>query len=87
MSWSNLSSRERARIRAIVLERDGYRCQLKLKGCTTIATQFDHIVDRRIAGDGPDNGQAACAWCNTSKGEPGRHDPNPRPSPWGTDNI
>lgn len=76
MSWSNLPPRQRARIRAIVLQRDGHRCQLRLPGCTTIATTVDHIRDRTTAGDGPDNLRAACAPCNMARGKPGRTDPD-----------
>lgn len=83
MSWSSLSSRERARVRAIVLARDGHRCQLRIPGvCTVIATEADHIVAREIAGDGPDNLRAACRPCNGARGEPGREDPAPRPGGW-----
>lgn len=79
MSWGDLPARTRARIRAEVLARDGHRCQIKLAGCTTIATQADHIQPRETAGDGPDNLRGACAWCNNSRGEPGRADPDPIP--------
>jgi 5-methylcytosine-specific restriction endonuclease McrA len=83
MSWSDLSPRERARLRAIVLQRDGHRCQIRKPGiCTTIATTADHIVDRAIAGDGPDNLRAACGPCNFSRGMPGREDPEPRSGGW-----
>ena len=83
MSWSDLSPRVRARLRRACLERDGYRCQLRLPGiCTTIATTADHIVDRAVAGDGLDNLRAACASCNSSRGEPGREDPEPRSGGW-----
>jgi 5-methylcytosine-specific restriction endonuclease McrA len=83
MSWSGLSSRERARVRAAVLARDGYRCQIRTPGiCTTIATTYDHVVDRAVAGDGLDNGRAACGPCNFSRGKPGREDPEPRPGGW-----
>jgi 5-methylcytosine-specific restriction endonuclease McrA len=82
MSWSSLPGRTRARLRLACLQRDGYRCQLKLEGCTTIATTADHIVDRAVAGDGLDNLRAACAWCNGSRGKPGRHDPEPRSGGW-----
>jgi 5-methylcytosine-specific restriction endonuclease McrA len=83
VSWSNLSGRVRARVRQVVLTRDGHRCQLQLDGCTRIATTVDHVRPREVAGDGPDNLVAACAWCNGSKGRPGRHDPDPTPrSSW-----
>jgi 5-methylcytosine-specific restriction endonuclease McrA len=45
-----------------VLERDGYQCQVRLPGCTAIATDADHIGDRmdhRL-----ENLQAACSHCN-----------------------
>jgi 5-methylcytosine-specific restriction endonuclease McrA len=32
------------RVRPQLLERDGGRCQLRLKGCTVVATEVDHIV-------------------------------------------
>lgn len=79
MSWAELPARTRAKIRRTVLTRDGNRCQIHLDGCTTIATQVDHIRPREVAGDGVDNLRAACAWCNNSRGEPGRTDPDPTP--------
>lgn len=82
MSWASVPSAARARLRAAVLERDGHRCQLRLDGCTAIATQADHIRSRELAGDGLDNLRAACATCNTKRGKPGRGDPAPRPSRW-----
>lgn len=79
MSWRSVPYRTRVALRAAVLSRDGYRCQIRLDGCTTIATQADHIRPREVAGDGLDNLRAACAWCNNSRGEPGRNDPDPTP--------
>lgn len=70
----------RVALRRVVLARDAYRCQLKLPGCTTIATTVDHIRSREVAGDGEDNLRAACAWCNMSRGKPGKGDPDPIPS-------
>jgi len=32
------------RVRRLVTERDEFRCQLRLPGCTTVATERDHIV-------------------------------------------
>lgn len=79
MSWNAVPQRTRARIAKAVLTRDGHRCQLKLPGCTTIATQVDHVRPRETSGDGEDNLVASCAWCNGSKGKPGRADPDPTP--------
>ncbi len=63
------------RLRQAVLERDGFVCQLRLPGCTGLATQADHIVagdDHSLA-----NLQAACAHCNAAK----NHRERPRPAP------
>lgn len=82
MSWSKLPARERTRLRALVLARDGHRCRLELQGCTVIATQADHIAPREVAGDGLDNLRAACAWCNNKRGAPGRTDLEPNVDRW-----
>lgn len=62
-----------------VLERDGYRCQLRLPGCTGRAVAVDHVVPlsrirgldpasyRQIALD-PQNLRAACTHCNSTRG-------------------
>lgn len=53
------------KIRARILERDGYTCQL----CGQEALTVDHIVPRRLGGqDNDDNLQALCSRCNTRKG-------------------
>jgi 5-methylcytosine-specific restriction protein A len=61
------------KVRLPVLERDGWLCQIKGPGCTTIATQVDHIVPPRLDGTGgawydPRNLRAACQHCNGSRG-------------------
>ena len=54
--------------RKYVLARDGYRCMLRMKGCTGRATQADHIIDVADGGsDDPSNCQAACQNCNNAK--------------------
>ena len=57
-------------IRRYVLARDGYLCQIRLKGCTTTATTADHIVPLVDGGSrlDPDNCRAACLHCNSSLG-------------------
>jgi 5-methylcytosine-specific restriction endonuclease McrA len=77
--WIRGSTRAWRKVRAYVLDRDGRRCQLGLPGCTTIATRAHHTRDRALVGDNPAHLVAACAWCNQSTGEPGRHDPDPTP--------
>lgn len=69
MAW-NTNRRQRlpadwANIRKIVLERDGYACQINHVGCQMRATDVDHVV----AGDNHslDNLQAACSACHMKK--------------------
>ena len=48
-----------------VLERDGYQCQLRLPGCTHLATECDHVTagdDHRLS-----NLQGACHSCHARK--------------------
>jgi 5-methylcytosine-specific restriction endonuclease McrA len=55
--------------RRLVLERDGYRCQIRAPGCTTIATTADHV--RPLAAGGSHdlaNLRAACRHCNSIGG-------------------
>lgn len=56
-------------VRLMVLERDGYKCQIQAKHCTTDATQVDHIIPLERKGNrlDPDNLRAACAYCNSSR--------------------
>ena len=84
MSWSSVPSAQRAKVRAYVLARCEYRCELKMPGCTTVATQADHKVAREIGGDGADTLQGACANCNGSagKGDPRRYDPPAKGCSW-----
>ncbi len=59
-------------IRAAVLHRDDYKCQIRAVGCTQRATQADHIIkwnpDPTKGGSwlGMHNLRAACAHCNNS---------------------
>lgn len=52
-------------LRMTVLQRDGHTCQLQMDGCTTVATEADHI--HRGDDHAPTNLQAACAWCHSRK--------------------
>jgi 5-methylcytosine-specific restriction endonuclease McrA len=65
-----LDTREWRRIRADVLARDGYRCQLNLPRCTGLATTVDHIIARHHGGPllDPANLRAACRPCNSVGG-------------------
>lgn len=63
-AWNN--SRQRSRLRAVVLVRDGGRCWLCGKlGATTI----DHVIPRSLGGpDTLDNLRAAHGSCNSARG-------------------
>jgi len=54
----------------IVLQRDGYRCQMRDPACCIgIATTADHIIPRQLGGlDTLDNLRAACHPCNSRAG-------------------
>jgi 5-methylcytosine-specific restriction endonuclease McrA len=57
------------KIRARVLERDGYQCCLRLPGCTIVATSADHIVALEDGGlwYAETNLRASCENCNKSR--------------------
>lgn len=79
-SWAKGSTSRWRRTRALVLARDGYRCQLQLDGCTTVATHVHHTQGRAVSGDDPGQLVAACAHCNLAVGDPSTgRDPRPRP--------
>lgn len=69
--------------RARILARDGHECQLKLKGCTRVATQVDHMVPW-VPGEQQNDHhlQAACAHCNASAGAPEGRDLEVERPPW-----
>ena len=57
-------------MRKLILQRDGWQCQIRLAGCTHDATQVDHItpLDDGGARLDPLNLRAACTHCNCSLG-------------------
>lgn len=67
MSKDAFSSPRWQRLRLKILERDGYRCQVRGPKCTAKATQADHIIPVADGGSmwDPENLRAACQWCNT----------------------
>ena len=70
-NWRGGSTASWKKVRAAVLLRDGYRCQLQLPGtCVGTATHVHHTQDRSVVGDDPMYLIAACARCNTSYGSP-----------------
>jgi len=62
------------KVRALVLRRDGWLCQLRLPGCKTRASQVDHIIPLADGGPrlDPSNLRAACKPCNVSAGNTAR---------------
>ncbi|MEC3975097.1 HNH endonuclease [Amycolatopsis sp. H20-H5] len=79
-TWEGGSTRAWRKVRAFVLERDGYRCQVRRdNGCTTVATHGHHLGGREVTGDDPDFVVASCEHCNLSEGDPRAHDPAPQP--------
>lgn len=68
MGWDSSDRRSRLPdnwpfIRAGVLKDAGYRCQIRLPGCTGRATEVDHIRFR----DESSPLQAACSYCHGQK--------------------
>lgn len=58
------------KIRIVIFERDGYRCQpCKRKGLVTTATVVDHINPVKLGGsfDDPNNLESNCVSCHQSK--------------------
>ena len=54
------------KVRAEILERDNYRCQIKGPGCTGEAGEVDHIPPVSLGGAWYDheNLRASCSRCN-----------------------
>jgi 5-methylcytosine-specific restriction endonuclease McrA len=57
-------------VRQRVLERDDFKCQLRLPGCKAVADEVDHSVPREVGGVLYDeaNLRASCGSCNRSQG-------------------
>lgn len=86
-NWQKGSSRSWRRIRAFVLARDSYRCQIRGPGCLVWAPlrphggipagHAHHTRSRSEVGDDPRFIVAACRTCNIGRGDPSEHDPVP----------
>src|SRR4051794_818104 len=63
-------------VRQFLLIRDWDTCQLRLPGCTLVATVADHIIEVEAGGsDNPSNLRAVCPPChNRRHAEKGRWD-------------
>lgn len=70
MSGWKGSSRKWRVIRAAVLARDNYQCQIQGPNCLGTATQPDHIVPKSQGGsDMMSNLRAACQPCNSARSD------------------
>ena len=57
-------------LREFIFKRDNYKCQLKLEGCTNLATEIDHKISVNDGGNNnPENLWASCLNCNRKKGK------------------
>lgn len=84
-AWAGGSTRAWRRVRALVLERDHWVCQLRLVCQGDRATEVDHVVPLGEGGDllDPANGRASCARCNRVRGGRQAHRvPVPRRWSW-----
>ena len=82
-NWAGGSTREWRRRRALVLDRDGHRCRVKIANvCTTRATHVHHTIGRGVTGDDPAHMVASCEACNLHVGDPTGTDPEPSPGSW-----
>ena len=66
------------KVRRHVLDRDQYRCQIGMEGCTVTATQVDHIIPLAFGGSPYDMGnlRAACSKCNSGRSNKLRRKPS-----------
>jgi len=66
------SARDQANdsLKAEILKRDHYRCQLHLPGCEGHATELDRVETGEYGGDGSsENVRGACKSCERTKGQ------------------
>lgn len=73
MGWQQSTRWQRTRL--VVLERDEFRCRVRLPGCEGEATDADHVIPPADGGDRWDlaNLRAACGFCNRSRASRQKH--------------
>jgi 5-methylcytosine-specific restriction enzyme A len=66
------------KVRRVILDRDQYRCAIRMEGCTGTATQVDHIHPLAFGGApyDPENLRASCASCNSGRSNKLRRKPS-----------
>lgn len=82
-AWRNGSPAGWRALRAWVLARDGFTCQLRLDGCTgSRELEVHHTLGAQASGIvcDPQHLVTACRTCNRSVGNPAKTDPPPRKS-------
>ena len=96
MAWNNQTpnrpnSHQWQKLRKTTLHRDNHTCQLNYPGCTTTATEVDHISNLTTGGTNKlDNLQAVCTNCHKQKTQHEslasrtRHKRKPKPHPLDT---
>jgi 5-methylcytosine-specific restriction endonuclease McrA len=70
--WEGGSTRAWRKIRAYVLRRDQYRCQLRIAGICKVRANCVHHLDGKALGDDPARCVASCTPCNLHVGDPNR---------------
>ncbi|MQB00506.1 MAG: hypothetical protein GEU78_09485 [Actinobacteria bacterium] len=68
-SWSSVPHSVREKLRKIIFERDGFRCQIRGPHCSRAAADLDHILPRNRGGAlcDPENLRASCVSCNRGR--------------------
>jgi 5-methylcytosine-specific restriction endonuclease McrA len=78
-AWAKGSTRQWRKVRALVLARDAYRCQVRIEGCTGQASHVHHVHGRGVTGDDPRFLVASCQHCNLKIGDPTKlREPEPK---------
>lgn len=78
-AWGKGSTWAWRKLRKQILERDQYRCQLRIEGICKTRADCVHHLDGKAMGDDPDRLVASCTPCNLRLGNPAGRDPRITP--------